>query len=84
MVSCLSECPLNANGGVGMFASASYDGSVKVWEREQVREIAEFEVSNRKVQLIHWDSGAKFLLVVRDEGLENCYLACFYSVTNRV
>ena len=33
---------------------------------------------------MHWDSGAKFLLIVRDEGLENCYLACFYSVSNRV
>jgi hypothetical protein len=38
------------------------------------------EVTNRKIDSLAWDSGAKFIFVVRDENQDSGVLSCFFPV----
>jgi len=64
-VTSISECPLS-NMNDCLFASGSYDGTLKIWSLHETEALYSMETSNRKICSLVWDSGAKFIFIVRD------------------
>ena len=64
-VTSISEYPLS-NMNDCLFASGSYDGTLKIWSLYETEALYSMETSNRKICSLVWDSGAKFIFIVRD------------------
>jgi hypothetical protein len=53
---------------------------LSVWNLNEKEAIYSTEASNRKISSLVWDSGAKFIFVVRDENQDSGVLACFFAI----
>jgi hypothetical protein len=64
-----------------LLASAGYDGSVKVLQPLQSSApLLDFNLSSKGILEIQWDSGGKYIQVIRDDPVSRALLVSFFAV----